>query len=439
MTDNSRDPAGPKKARPIQVIVRKKRSLVDRSLPRPVPAKLGTAPAADIVASSRPDRENLAAVPDAGANANSGDNSEASQAADAVETPPFRSLEGVPYEAVPWQGAGLLKKTGVALLVAPPGAGCFALCAYLAAYLSGRTFTPFGAARYPGDVLFTTHTPHLDRSMRAAISSQYPGAKSILTRQTSKRFNWKLAASTLKEALAGRPEGATSAVIIDTGPVPDRLTEHVVDTAYGELNKAAEKAGCLVVLVVEFSSSNPDPFERIPRSLRLIRGTLLTVPMRSKALAPEPGDAAEFLLLRLPEAAPYALAARFALMPVLDNTESARIDWGCPGFVNPRDAFRRSDIMDLTVAQRTAVQLAADIIRHRGPTSSRDLQAAGNHVRGIAPTTMRDALSIAKLLGHLDCARNMLDGKSFWIIPGVTQLPSGMYLPHALRDDQLPF
>lgn len=62
-------------------------------------------------------------------------------------------------------------------------------------------------------------------------------------------------------------------------------------------------------------------------------------------------------------------------------------------------------------AERAAVHFAAEIIMARGRTSSKDLQAAGKLARRILPTTMRDALATANLLGHLTCAHNMFDSK----------------------------
>ena len=434
MADQSPDSTGPVIPR-IAVRLRKRVEVKSRR-PAPTDAADSGSPNADGLETSHEPASTSSERP-AAQPADEGNGPEPVNAAAAA--PSFRSLEVVPYEPAPWQAPGLLKKTGLVVLITPPGACCFSLCAYLAAYLAGRAYIPFGPARYPGDVLFSSYTPGLERSMRAAISSTYPGAKKILTHQSSSRFNWKSAAATVRSALSNQASGETSALIIDTGPFPHRLKDDVVDTASTDLTEIAEKEGCLIVLVVESTSQHGDPFERIPKGLRLVRGTLLAAPMRSKTLAPQPGDPAEFLLIRLAEGAPYSLAIRFTLRPVLDNPEAANINWGTPGWVNPREVFRRCDTMDLTDAQRTAVQLAADIIRQNGPTSSRDLQAAGKHLRGIAPTTMRDALSVAKLLGHLNCARNMFDSKSYWIIPGVTQLPSGMYVPNAIRDDQLPF
>jgi len=346
----------------------------------------------------------------------------------------FKPLEEVPYEPEPWQVVGLLKKTGVVVLVTPPGSCSFALSAYFASHLSGRVSLPFGLARYPGDVLFSTHTPHLVRALRAVASSAFIGNKQILIQQTPRRFDWKAPGATFERALKDRAPGTTAAVIIDAGPPPHRFDESKIEAAYVALSGLAHERDCLILLIVEHTSKNPDPFEQVPRALKAFRGTLLTVPLRSKALAPQPYAPAEFLFLRLAEATPNALTARFTLWPVSDLVETTGISWGEITYGDPRKAFRTAETVDLSVAQRAAVQLAVEVIQQRGPTSSRDLQAVGRATSGIAPTTMRDALSVAKLLGHLDTVRS-LDGKSYWIIPGT----NWMYPPHALTDRQIPF
>ena len=67
-------------------------------------------------------------------------------------------------------------------MIVPHGACSFALNAYFTAFLSGRTFAPFGGARYPGVVIHSTYTPHLDRSLRAVTSSPFSSYhKEVLT------------------------------------------------------------------------------------------------------------------------------------------------------------------------------------------------------------------------------------------------------------------
>ena len=47
--------------------------------------------------------------------------------------------------------------------------------------------------------------------------------------------------------------------------------------------------------------------------------------------------------------------------------------------------------------------------------TSTDLQAAGQHY-GIAPTTMRDALTIAGVLGHLFKFQYQLNRRWYWTL-----------------------
>ncbi|MEJ7932507.1 hypothetical protein WG922_21230 [Ramlibacter sp. AN1015] len=431
MTQNQTpEDRGTPKTRTIHVEVRKKRRVNSRSVPTPTRAPKSASEERVKGESAADKQPSSADAPRGTAPSAAPDHN--------PETVAFQPLENVPYEPAPWQSVNLLKKKGVTLLVTAPGACSFALPAYFGAFLSGRGMVPFGAAHYPGDVLFTTHTPDLDRAMRAAVSSLFPSEKKVLTRCTPRRFNWKEPITVLEQALAGQPRGATAAVIIDAGPFPQGLRDDCVDAAVEAMNKVAEEADCLVLVVVESTNRSVDPFERIPKALRGVRGTLLAVPLRSKTLAPQAGAPAEFMLMRLAQASPHSLNVRFFLVPAVDLVETTSITWGVVGYGDPREAFRMAESIDLTVAQRAAVELAVDIIRHHGPTSSRELQAAGKLHRGIAPTTMRDALSVAKLLGYLGAGRSF-DGRSFWIIPGVTQIPSWMYLPNNLRDGDIPF
>lgn len=345
---------------------------------------------------------------------------------EAAEAAGFKPIESVPYEPVSWQAPSLLKRRGVVLLVTPPGACTFAMCAYFSAFLSGRAHTPFSCARYPGDVLLSTYTPDLDTSLRAYLPSTINSDKKIFVQQTSRRFNWRTPTLSLKGGLAAdhKPDNVV-AIIVDTGTFPKNVDDSIVESAYTALAQMADEANCLILLVVESTSRSSDPFERVPRSLRALRGTLLAVPTRSKALTSQPGDPGEFLLLRLAEAAAMALTVRFRLRSVIDSIETLRIEWGQVNCDDPRAVFRNAETADLTAAQRFAVQVAIGVIQRFGPTTSKALQAAG-FGQGIAPTTMRDALTLAQVFGHLQKFRGP-DGHWYWGFLGGPQISQWRY------------
>lgn len=355
-----------------------------------------------------------------GSSNKNGDSDEAAsmQSGVATKIAPFTPLNCMPFETEYWQSYGLLKKKGVFLIIVPPGACSSTLCAYFAELLSGRVLFPFGRAWYPGDVLLSTHTSNVQRVINSSFSSGHPSDGQIFTQVTPRRFNWRAPMVNLKGALADRKEGKVSAVIVDTGVFAQGIDEAIVESAYASLNDMADEADCLILLVVESTSRSVDPFERVPRSLRILRGTLLVVPLVSKVLRTQPGAAAEFLLLRLEETAASALTVRFRL-EARGFSGTACISWDRLNFSDPRAAFISAETVDLTTAQRAAVQLASEVIGMRGPMTSADLKSFGC-LNGIAPTTMRDALSVAKLLGQLVSFRRN-DGRCFWSMPGMPQ------------------
>lgn len=353
---------------------------------------------------------------------------------------PFTSLDAVPYEPPPWQAVNVLRKSGVAAVILPHGACSFALNAYFAAFLSGRTFAPFGAARYPGVVIHSTYTPHLDRSLRAVTSSPFPCHKQVLTCRTEHQFDWKAPTAHVKDALKGRKRGEVVAIIIDTGPFPRRIDERIVDEARAQLSQIAEEADCLILLMVEFRNRDKDPFLRVPAALRALRGTLLAVPLESKSLTPQSGAPAEFVLMRLAEAASHSVVVRFSLEPMLDLVEASRISWGSVCLEDPRSVFTQAAAADLTEGERTAVNVAAGLIRQCGcPLSSAELQETGKEPPfGVARTTMRSALTVAGVLGLLENVHSW-EGRSFWIIPGETPIPPWIRPSYRRPDTQLPF
>lgn len=225
---------------------------------------------------------------------------------------------------------------------------------------------------------------------------------------------------TLEKIESEHNTGKLAAIIIDTGTCPGRLDEAVVESATIALNFLAETLGCLVLLIVEANSRSIDPFERVPQCLRFLRGTLLAVPLRSKTLVPQLGASPEFMLMSLPEASAFAPAIRFRLVGSIDMPETSRIEWDSFFYLDPREAFRQAETADLTTAQRAAVKLAANLINARGPMSAEALRSIAPQY-GVPSTTMRDALTVARELGHLDKFRTW-DKRWLWIISG-TILP----------------
>ncbi len=342
------------------------------------------------------------------------------QAKASGKIPPFTPVENVLYDPNAWRVHDLIRTVGVTLIVVPPGACSATLRGFLAGYLAGKFGGPFALATHTGDVLVSTHSAHGDESLRANLTYALPTNNRVLTRTTPTRFNWKTPDITLKGELEGRKPGELAAVIVDAGPLALRVDESIVEAAYRTLSELARNAACQIIVMVEATSRHMDPFERIPRSLRILHGTILVVPLRSKALTPTPGTPPEFLLVRLADAAPTSITARFSLPSFRDAglsklAEWSPIQWGQVVYDDPREAFRRADIADLTAGQRVAVRQAAVLIVQRGPMTSTDLQAAGQHY-GIAPTTMRDALTIAGLLGHLFKFQNQLNRHWYWAL-----------------------
>lgn len=336
------------------------------------------------------------------------------------QKPTFTPLEKVPFESAPWQNVNLLRKTGTQIVVVPPGACSFAISGHFAQYLTGRTPWHWPPTRYPGHVLYSTYTSHLERSLRTALNLPGTSEKQIFFRQTQRRFNWKVPMLNLEEIEAEHNTGELAAIIIDTGTCPGRLDEAVVESATIALNSLAETLGCLVLLMVESNSRSIDPFERVPQCLRFLRGTLLAVPLRSKAVVPQLGTPPEFMLMGLPEASAIAPTVRFHLIGTIDMVETSRIAWGPFIHGDPREAFRQAETADLTMAQRQAVNLAANLINVRGPMSAEALRSVAP-LYGIPSTTMRDALTVGRELGHLDKFRAW-DRRWLWTIAG-TPLP----------------
>lgn len=339
----------------------------------------------------------------------------------AEQNPAFTSLDQVPLESAPWQNVNMLRRIGAQIVVVPPGACSFAISGHFAQYLTGITPWHWQPTRYPGNVLFSTYTPHLDRSLRTSLSFAGPYAKRVFIRLTERRFNWRVPLLTLEEIEAAHQPGELAAIIIDTGTCPRLLDEAVVESATVALNTLAETLGCLVILMVENDSRNTDPFGRVPPCLRFLRGTLLAAPLRSKTVVPELGAPPEFMLLGLPGASAFAPAVRFKLVASIDMAETSRIEWSPFCYVDPREAFRQAETADLTMAQRAAVTVAANLIRAHGFMSAEALRSAAP-LHGISPTTMRDALTVAREFGHLDKFRTG-DRRWLWFIPTTTNLP----------------
>jgi hypothetical protein len=401
--------------RTIQVEVRKKRTFVNMTPeglravePEPTAAPPTVAQSGEGVGEQR--------APSEGSDQSSAPRSGSDVVA--LQIPPFVPVSTVPCEPPAWLIPGLLKKKGVTLLVAPPGACFSALCTFFALTLSGKDYGPLGAVRYPGDVMLTTHTPHLDRSLRALLMATNTSMHTAFTRKTKRRFNWRTPALTLKEVTEGRKPGTLAALIIDAGDFPTRVDASIVESAHAAFSEISETLDCQVIVVVESTSRSIDPFERVPKNLRVLRDTLLAVPLRAKVLQPQTSTPPEFMLMRLSTATATAFTVRFALHVLWDAVEASRIVWTPVVYDDPRAAFKRAETADLTAAERAAVTLAADVIRQRGPTSSKELQAVGR-LNGVPPTTMRDALTVADLLGHLKC-RRFDDGRWYWGIPGAT-------------------
>lgn len=342
------------------------------------------------------------------------------KAASSVDSAPksvaeFAPLENAPFEMIPWQSNHLLPKTGVVLLVTPPGSCSFALIGFFALHLSGRTDAPFGRAHYPGDVLLSTHSTHYDRALRVVGSRHAHSDKKIYVRRTERIFNWRVPQIALQGVFSSTAAANAAALIIDGGAFPQRLDESIVESAFSALSTMAEAASCLIIVAVEWSSRCLDPFERVPRSLRICRGTLLVSPLRSRALAPSSSDPAEFMLVRLADTTTVSVNVRFTLSSTFDFSMSADILWQKPNYSDPRNAFRHAETADLTVGQREAVRLAVQLIHQSGPATSLQLQAV-SPLHGIAKTTMRDALSVANLLGYLENHRYP-DGRWYWSLP----------------------
>lgn len=409
----------------IKLIVRKKRTYLSRqSLTAPVDRPPNAAQEGLEAASKSPSQQVL----------------KCEMTNTEVPTAPFTPLDAVPFEPAPWQGIGFLKKQGVFAVVTPHGACTAALSGYFAAYLSGRVFVPFGGARYPGTVIYTTYTANLDRSLRAAADSVFPCGHEILTQRTPRRFSWKDPTAPLVQALTGRARGEVAAVIIDVGPFSPRIKDETIDDAYAQLSAIAEEADCLVLLIVEYTKSREkNPFLRIPGALSSMRGTLLAASLPPAAMAPQSGAPAGFLLMRLAEVASHPLVVRFWLQPMMDPVEASRITWGPIAFEDPQTVFAQVAAVELSTAERAAAQVAAEIIRQRGaPTTKVELQEIGKQLYGIARSTMSSSLTVA---GAADLLENVhsYDGRSFWVIPGVTPIPPWIRPSYRQLEARLPF
>lgn len=412
----------PRKA--IQVDVRKKRAFLKREPPAPEPEQPRGA-------SARPAAKRYTASMDPPPNPAAGAQSTAEPG---DKTAPYKSLQSVPWEPVPAQAIDLLNKTDVVLLVAPAGACSFSLTAYFVAFLSGKQFAPFGGARYPGDVIYITYTPGLDRAMRAAVSSCYPSDKEVFIPKRRAKFDWEKPGVLVEQALSNRKPGSVAAIVIDTGANPPRSAA-IAEQAYAELLERAEQEGFLILLVTNTNSKRPDPYDRVPRSLQSFRGTLLAAPLLPKAPVSRFGTMNEFLLMRLVDVAPNAAMVRFMLTPAFDRVERSLIHWGQIYYDNPRAAFQRAEADDVPPKMLEAIQVAIAVIQARGPTTTEELRAAGvAQPTPVARSTMRDALHQASLHNYLRNERNYA-GQHYWIIPGVTPFSPSFGLP----DPQIPF
>lgn len=347
----------------------------------------------------------------------------------------FVPLEDIPYEPAQYQGLTFLDRIGVSIVVAPAGVATFGMSQFLSGYLAGRIWGPFGYCRYPGEVLFSTYTPNLDRSMRAAHANLIGGHR-VLVQRTAKPFDWHNPLDSLTEQLSAIDMTKVAGVIFDTGPFPKHVKESTVRITCATLNEFAEKHEVIVLLQVESNSTAEDPYDRVPQNLRGLRGSLLIAPLAPKTISAPQGAALEFLLMRLTPSSPQALTVRFNLHQPWDNVETTRIGWGAPAMDDPRTAIRRAVRADVTQAEMVAIQLAHAVIqRNNRETTSAELKAAGKlHTPEIAPTTMRDALSTASLMGWLKKHRSY-EGQWYWVIPGITPIRGWSSGP----PDGLPF
>jgi hypothetical protein len=353
-----------------------------------------------------------------------------------AEEPSFLLLDDAPAEPAEMQVLNVLPRIGAVYCAVPPGACKFAFCSFLCAFFTGRTSAPFGMARYPGDVMFSTSTPLADRSMRAAHTRLYRTTYRVFTQITPHRFDWREPGKTLEPATKEHASAKLAAVIIDAGPVARGLSDATVNEANGELVAAATEAQCLVIIIVETTSRKADPFERIPAILRAMPNKLLVVPLRRKVLNPEPGAPAEFLLMHLSDTAPNSLAVHFSLLTLTDHVDIGSISWQSMIFEDPREVFRRADSADLTSTHRLIVNVAVEVIQRRGPTSKRDIDTAVRLRLGLASSTTSEALSAARLCNYLDVARDW-QGRWFWFVVGVTKLPYGMTSTSARGGDEV--
>lgn len=331
----------------------------------------------------------------------------------------FRPLANSPMEPLAWQSPRFLPKSGAILVITPPGACRFAFSAYLVAYLLGAATTPFGMARYPGRVLVSSPSALFDRSLRVFLNRYTRAGRRVHTRHASRRFNW---ASPLNSETAVNQlkDQAVAGLVIDAGPMPPGIRESTVDAARAKLEEVAMAADCLILIVVESTSQNPDPFERVPKSLRSMRGTLLVCPLRARVFTPPPTPLPRFLLVRLADSASHTLNVEFSLATAEDAVEASEMFWQTISYDDPREVFRAAELAEFTRSQQDAVNFALEVLRMRGPTDMATLKSLGfASTKRIAPSTMRDALTVAREFKHVEQGQRA--NRSLWALPG--QLP----------------
>lgn len=318
-----------------------------------------------------------------------------------------------------WQVPGLIPHAGVLIVLAPPGAASAAMVDYFGALMSGKTVTPFGAARHSGDVLiFSTYLAQNDFLNRDAAWFQASTGR-IYSRRTERRFNWRNPLKDIKETLGTAEPGAISAVIIAAGPLSKSVDDSIVESAHVNLARIAEAKCCVIIIVAETNSKARDPFERIPPSLRAMHDTLLVCSLTSKNLDPQAQHLPKFVLLRLSQKTTAAVSVRFTLSSKLDY-EGTCIHWEAPQVAEPREVLRHAETDDVSGAQRVAAEFAYRIIcewvrLQRGLPSSIQLQALGLQ-NGIAKSTMKEALTAAHACGRLELYRTHSGGK-VWGLP----------------------
>lgn len=293
--------------------------------------------------------------------------------------------------------SSLIPKTGVLLLIAPPGAAHAAMVDYFSLLLSGHTAIPFGAAKHPADVLVLSHTLAENSFLNRNVPILGQPCGRVYSRQLQRPFNWRIPLKHVEPALSGVPKGRVAALVIDAGPVSASVDDAIAETAEVQLREMSNSADCVILIVAESRSRSKDPFERIPKALTGFRDAILVCSLRPKEFTAK-AALSEFLLFRLAHRTPAAWTVRFSLAPCLDE-ERANLNWELPTFTDPREALRAAETEDLRGAQLLAAQFARAMITQHGPLSLDDLKTMGRpHIK---PTTMRDALGTARDNGFL--------------------------------------